>query len=63
MIVLRIRELSLRRPVRVLHARLPHYVVPRADGLFMVGATMLESDDPTACASARCSNCSPRSTR
>jgi glycine oxidase len=46
MILLRIRELSLSRPVRVLHARLPLYVVPRADGLFMVGATMLESDDP-----------------
>ena len=45
MIVIRIRELSLKRPVRVLHARLPLYVVPRADGLFMVGATMLESDD------------------
>jgi glycine oxidase len=46
MVVVRIHQLSLRRPVRVLHARLPLYVVPRADGLFMVGATMLESDDP-----------------
>ena len=46
MVVVRIREIALRRPVRVLHARLPLYVVPRADGLFMVGATMLESDDP-----------------
>jgi len=46
MIVVRIHELALARPVRVLHARLPIYVVPRADGLFMVGATMLESDDP-----------------
>jgi len=46
MIVLRIHELSFKRPVRVLHTRLPLYVVPRADGLFMVGATMLESDDP-----------------
>ena len=46
MVVVRIRELSLRRPVRVLHARLPLYVVPREHGLFMVGATMLESDDP-----------------
>jgi glycine oxidase len=46
MVVVRIRELSLKRPVRVLHARLPLYVVPREDGLFMVGATMLESDDP-----------------
>jgi glycine oxidase len=45
MIVVRIRELSLRRAVRVLHARLPLYVVPRGNGLFMIGATMLESDD------------------
>ena len=45
MALLRIREVSLSRPVRVLHARIPLYVVPRADGLFMVGATMLESDD------------------
>lgn len=42
----RSHELSLKRPIRVLHARLPIYVVPREDGLFMVGATMLESDDP-----------------
>jgi glycine oxidase len=46
MVLLRIRELSLKRPVRVLHARLPIYIVPRDDGLFMVGATMLESDEP-----------------
>ena len=45
MVLLRIREISLKRSVRVLHARLPLYVVPRADGLFMVGATMIESAD------------------
>jgi glycine oxidase len=45
MLLLRQRELSLGRPVRVLHPRLPVYVVPRTEGLFMVGATMLESDD------------------
>jgi glycine oxidase len=45
MLLLRQREVSLARPVRVLHPRLPVYVVPREDGLFMVGATMLESDD------------------
>lgn len=44
MLLLRAREVSLTRPVRVLHPRLPVYVVPRGDGLFMVGATMLESD-------------------
>jgi glycine oxidase len=33
--------------VRVLHPRTPVYVVPRSNGLFMVGATMIESDQAT----------------
>lgn len=45
MLVLRLRELSLARPVRLLHPRIPVYIVPRGDGLFMVGATMIESDE------------------
>ncbi len=45
MLLLRLPELSLNRPVRVLHPRLPLYVVPRGQGLFMVGATMIESDE------------------
>jgi glycine oxidase len=44
MVLLRTREISLKRPVRILHPRHPAYVVPRSDGLFMVGATMIESD-------------------
>jgi len=47
MLVLRTPEISLSRPVRVLHPRAPIYVVPRGDGLFMVGATTIESDQPT----------------
>lgn len=47
MLLLRLRDVSLSRPVRVLHPRIPLYIVPRADGLFMVGATMIESDEPT----------------
>jgi glycine oxidase len=47
MLLLRLRDILLSRPVRVLHPRIPLYIVPRADGLFMVGATMLESDQPT----------------
>lgn len=43
MLLLRSRDLTLSRPVRLLHPRIPLYVVPRADGLFMVGATMIES--------------------
>jgi len=43
MLLLRLPEISLQRPVRVLHPRLPVYVVPRGEGVFMVGATMIES--------------------
>ena len=46
MLVVRSCELSLSRPVRVLHPRVPVYVVPRGDGIFMIGATMIESDAP-----------------
>lgn len=46
MLLLRLRDISLLRPIRVLHPRFPLYIVPRADGLFMVGATMIESDEP-----------------
>ncbi|MFZ1104166.1 MAG: FAD-dependent oxidoreductase [Hyphomicrobiaceae bacterium] len=44
-IVVRTRDLSLGRPVRLLHPRHPVYVVPWADGRFMIGATLVESDD------------------
>ncbi|MDQ0467719.1 glycine oxidase ThiO [Labrys wisconsinensis] len=44
MVLVRSRDIALSRPVRLLHPRLPLYVVPRADGLFMIGATMIESD-------------------
>ena len=43
MAILRTREIRLARPIRFLHPRIPLYIVPRADGLFMVGATMIES--------------------
>ncbi|RWR04449.1 FAD-dependent oxidoreductase [Paenirhodobacter populi] len=44
MLVLRCPDLSLSRPVRLLHPRIPLYIVPRGDGVFMLGATMIESD-------------------
>lgn len=44
MLLLKAPEVSLSRPVRVLHPRLPVYVVPRGEGVYLVGATMLESD-------------------
>ena len=45
MVVLRAPDIRLSRPVRLLHPRHPLYVVPRADGVFMLGATQLESAD------------------
>ncbi|OBQ84479.1 MULTISPECIES: glycine oxidase ThiO [unclassified Mesorhizobium] len=44
MLILRTHEISLARPVRLLHPRVSVYVVPRAENLFMVGATMIECD-------------------
>ena len=43
MLILRTPDVALSRPVRFLHPRIPLYVTPRADGLFMIGATMIES--------------------
>ncbi len=37
------REFSLSRPVRLMHPRYPLYIVPRADHIFMIGATSIES--------------------
>lgn len=45
MVVVRSREVALSRPVRLLHPRIPLYIVPRGDGVFMVGATSIESED------------------
>lgn len=45
MLVLHCPDVRLARPVRLLHPRFPLYIVPRGDGRFMLGATMLESDD------------------
>jgi len=44
MVVVRAPDVSLQRPVRMLHPRIPLYIVPRGDGLFMIGATMIESE-------------------
>ncbi|HEY9055570.1 MAG TPA: glycine oxidase ThiO [Aurantimonas sp.] len=45
MVLLRTAEVMLSRPVRLLHPRQPIYVVPRGGGIFMVGATMIESEN------------------
>ncbi len=44
MLLVRCPDMSLTRPVRLLHPRIPLYIVPRGEGLFMIGATMIESD-------------------
>jgi glycine oxidase len=45
MAVLRSREVTLTRPVRLLHPRFGLYVVPWSDHRYMVGATVIERDD------------------
>jgi glycine oxidase len=44
-IVVRTRDVALARPVRLLHPRFPLYAVPWGDGLFMIGATVVESEE------------------
>ena len=48
MIRVRTSEIGLTRAVRLLHPRIPLYVVPRRDGEYMIGATMIESADKGA---------------
>jgi glycine oxidase len=43
MLILHAPDISLSRPVRLLHPRFPLYLAPRANHHFMVGATMIES--------------------
>lgn len=45
MAVVETSEIALRRPVRLLHPRFPLYVVPWGGNTYMIGATVLESDD------------------
>ncbi|WP_424969328.1 FAD-dependent oxidoreductase [Dinoroseobacter sp. S76] len=45
MLVIRAPDLTLSRPVRLLHPRIPLYIVPRGDGVYMLGATMIEAED------------------
>jgi glycine oxidase len=47
MVILKAPDVSLDRPVRLLHPRFPLYIVPRGDGVFMLGATQIESGERT----------------
>lgn len=38
-------DVSLARPVRLLHPRQPIYIVPQGDGRFVVGASVVERED------------------
>jgi glycine oxidase len=39
------RDVNLQRPVRLLHPRVPLYIVPWPEHVFMIGATVIESED------------------
>jgi len=45
MAIVQTDEISLNRPVRMMHPRYPLYIVPRSDQQFMIGATELETGD------------------
>jgi glycine oxidase len=47
-IVIKSREVNLARPIRLLHPRFPLYVVPWGDGVHMIGATVIESEETGA---------------
>jgi glycine oxidase len=38
-------DVKLHRPVRLLHPRYPIYIAPKPNGLYVIGATELESED------------------
>lgn len=44
-LLIRSSEVGFARPVRLLHPRYPLYVVPWGENRFLVGATMIESED------------------
>lgn len=46
--LIRTQDVHLSRPVHLLHPRQPLYVVPWGDGRFIIGATVVESEDTGA---------------
>ncbi|MCY4008076.1 MAG: FAD-dependent oxidoreductase [Rhodobacteraceae bacterium] len=44
MLHIRCPDIRLSRPVRLLHPRIPLYIVPRGEGIYMLGATMIENE-------------------
>jgi glycine oxidase len=45
MITVETADIDFSRPVRLLHPRFPLYIVPRSEGVFMIGATQIESSE------------------
>jgi glycine oxidase len=45
LLIVETSEITLSRPVRLIHPRWPLYVIPRADNQFMLGATSIERED------------------
>ncbi len=45
MVVIKTDEITLNRPIRLLHPRFPLYIVPWSNNRFMIGATMIETED------------------
>jgi glycine oxidase len=43
--IVRAREIALSRPVQFLHPRQPLYIVPWGEGRYMIGATVIETED------------------
>lgn len=48
MLLVEAPDVDLSRTLRLLHPRFPCYIVPRGLGRYMIGATMVESDDSGA---------------
>jgi glycine oxidase len=44
-LIVRAREIALRRPVQFLHPRQPLYIVPWGEDRYMIGATVIETED------------------
>lgn len=43
-VLIRCPDVAISRPVRLLHPRMPLYLVPRGEGVYLLGATSVESD-------------------
>lgn len=48
MAILHCPDIQITRTLRLLHPRMPLYLVPRGDGVFMIGGTMIESSSDRA---------------